>query len=159
MLLVLLCLTLLALFAYVHTLVSKNPILLLTRPTKTYDQNLHSLTFIRVRTALCFPTWSTTPDLHSINVLQKIQHNLISSFLHIQACNRLVIRKATNTNFFFIILWTLLGVKFLGGLTFFCEVTLPFDPQSKVFTSMTSDSVLSSRCPVFPRYFLATPYV
>ena len=57
--------------------------------------------------------------------------------------------KTAITAFFIVILWTLSGVKFLGGLTFIAEVTLPFDPQSKVFTSATSDSVLSSRCPVF----------
>ena len=54
-------------------------------------------------TALCFPTWSTILELHSINIksITKIQHNLVSSFLHIKACNHLVIRKAVNTTLSF----------------------------------------------------------
>ena len=138
---------------------AKHPSLLLTRPMKTHDQNLHTLVFIRMRIALCFSTWTLLYIFipSTINVKTKIQHNSISSFLHIHACNRLVIWKAAITTLFFLILWTLLGVKFLGGLTFIAEVTLPSDHQSKFFSSATSDSVLSSRCPVLSRSFLATP--
>ena len=70
-------LALLALFAYVHTLVSESPILLLT----SYSPNLwsehtyfniykitHSLIFIRMRFALCFLTWNTTLDLYPVNI-------------------------------------------------------------------------------------------
>ena len=105
-----------------------------------------------------FPTWNTTLDLHPININVKpiIQHNLvfiIHSHLHIKTCNLSVTWKIAKTTFFFLILWTLPGVKFLGGLTSISEVTLPFDHQSKVFSSTTSDSVLSSRCPGFLFYF------
>ena len=70
-------LALLALFAYVHTLVSESPILLLT----SYSPNLwsehayfniykitHSLIFTRMRFALCFPTWNTSLNLHHVNI-------------------------------------------------------------------------------------------